>query len=82
LVDNNNSNLNYNNNAYSSNLQIQQSNISDSQSISDSSLIEKIKLSKKYFYGSIHILNHLSKSIGLDDLLNNIFLNEAIKIKC
>ncbi|MDR2199313.1 MAG: transposase [Deltaproteobacteria bacterium] len=42
---------------------------------------QEIQESKKCFYGSTYLLNHISKNIGLDDILNEIFLDQAKFIK-
>ncbi|MDR1870745.1 MAG: transposase [Deltaproteobacteria bacterium] len=44
-------------------------------------LFNKIKTSKKCFYGSIYLLNYIYTSIGLKDILTQIFLDDAEKIK-
>jgi transposase len=44
-------------------------------------LLNKIKTSKKCFYGSIYLLNFIYTSIGLRDILTKIFLDDAEKIK-
>jgi transposase len=59
-------------------------NSSNEENQNDLSLlltINNIKNSKKCFYGSIYLLNYLSKTIGLDDILSTVFLDYADKIK-
>jgi transposase len=41
---------------------------------------EQIMNAKKYFYGSTYLLNHISNSIGLTKIIEDIFLDDANQI--
>jgi transposase len=55
-----------------------------SPSTSDDDLLysnNHIRTSKKCSFGAIYLLDYLSQSLGLDDILSEVFLDQAKKIK-